>query len=408
MAEFVIERLGHLGDGIAAGPVYVPGALPGERVTGSLNGSVLRDVKILEPTATRVKAPCRHYKSCGGCQLQHADDGFLAEWKTGILREALAAQGIETEMRGIAVSPAKARRRAGFSARRTKKGATAGFHAKGSDLIVELTECHVVAPELLEGARVALALARIGTSRKGELSVAVTLSEAGLDVAVADGKPLDGPLRIALAHLAEAEDLARLAWDDETVVTRRAPMQDFDGIRVVPPPGAFLQATKDSERLLQDEVAAILAGTEPVIDLFAGCGTFALPLAREREVHAVEGSAAMTGALEQGWRQGARLKRVTIEVRDLFREPVVADDLKRFGGAVIDPPRAGAEAQCRELARAQVPVIAYVSCNPVTFARDAKTLTDAGYDLRWVRPVDQFRWSVHVELVAAFLLKSER
>ncbi|QFT83015.1 23S rRNA (uracil-C(5))-methyltransferase RlmCD [Roseovarius sp. THAF27] len=406
MAEFVIERLGHLGDGIAEGPVYVPGALPGERVTGTLEGNVLRDVKILQPAATRVKAPCRHYKSCGGCQLQHADDGFLADWKTGIVREALAAQGIETEMREIAVSPANARRRAGFSARRTKKGATAGFHAKGSDVIVELSECQVVVPELLEGARVAQALARIGTSRKGELSVAVALSEAGLDVRVEGGKSLDGPLRIALAQLAESEDLARLTWDEETVVTRRPPMQDFDGIAVTPPPGAFLQATKDSERLLQDEVAAILAGTEPVIDLFAGCGTFALPLARERAVHAVEGSAGMTRALDEGWRHSARLKKVTVEVRDLFRQPVMAEDLKRFGGAVIDPPRAGAEAQCRELAEAQVPVIAYVSCNPVTFARDAKILTDAGYVVEWVRPVDQFRWSVHVELVAAIRRKT--
>lgn len=407
MSEFMIERLGHLGDGIAQGPVYAPGTLPGERVTGVLHGNVLREVKIVEPSETRVKAPCRHFRSCGGCQLQHAATGFLEEWKTGILREALAAQGIVTEMREIVVSPAYARRRAGFSARRTKKGATAGFHAKWSDVIVELSDCHVIAPELLDGVQVAKDLALIGTSRRGELNVAVTLSEAGLDVAVTDGKPLDGPLRIALAQVAESADLARLAWDDETVVTRRAPMQMFDGIAVVPPPGAFLQATKDSERLLQQEVAAILGGTEPVIDLFSGCGTFALPLARKTAVHAVEGSAAMTHALEDGWRQGARLKQVTVEVRDLFREPVVAEDLKRFGGAVIDPPRAGAEAQCRELAEALVPVIAYVSCNPVSFARDAKILTDAGYVLDWVRPVDQFRWSVHVELVAAFRHHSE-
>jgi len=205
MSEFLIERLGHLGDGIAEGPIYAPGALPGERVAGTLEGNVLREVKIMAPSETRVKARCRHYKSCGGCQLQHADDAFLAQWKTGIVREALAAQGIETEMREIAVSPANARRRAGFSARRTKKGATAGFHAKGSDLIVELSECHVVVPELLEGARVAQDLARIGTSRKGELRVTVTLSEAGPDVRVEGGKPLDGPLRIALAHLADGE-----------------------------------------------------------------------------------------------------------------------------------------------------------------------------------------------------------
>ena len=406
MDEYVINRLGHLGDGIAEGPVYAPNTLPGERVTGHLQGNVLWDVKIVEPSDIRVKAPCRHYKSCGGCQLQHAADGFLAEWKTGIVREALAAQGITAEMREIAVSPARSRRRAGFSARRTKKGATAGFHAKGSDVIVEVTECHVIAPKLLEGVAVARELALVGTSRKGELSVAVTVSEAGLDVKVTGGKPLDGPLRITLAQLAEREDLARLAWEDEVVVTRRAPEQRFDGVAVVPPPGAFLQATKEAERLLQEEVIQIVGKADRVIDLFAGCGTFALSLARTAEVHAVEGDPAMTQALEQGWRQAERLKKVTAEARDLFRNPVIAEDLKRFGAAVIDPPRAGAEAQVRELAEAQLPVIAYVSCNPVSFARDAKILTDAGYTLDWVRPLDQFRWSVHVELIAAFRTNS--
>jgi 23S rRNA (uracil1939-C5)-methyltransferase len=400
--EVTIDRLGHQGDGIAPGPLFAPRTLPGEVISGVREGQALSDIRILTPSAERVQPPCRHYKACGGCQLQHASDSFVASWKQDIARTALAAQGLETEWRAIAISPPRSRRRATFAARRTKKGALAGFHGRSSDVITEIPDCHLLHPDLMEGIPVAEALALAGASRKGPLSVTVTTSENGLDIAVSGGKPLDGPLRIALVQLAESHDLARLAWDDETVAARRPPVQSFGGVSVVPPPGAFLQATQEGEAAL---VAAVLEIAEPgrrVVDLFAGCGTFSLPLARFAEVHAVEGDRDMTRALDQGWRHGQNLKKLTTEARDLFRRPLMPDELRPFDIAVIDPPRAGAEAQVSEIAASGIARVAHVSCNPVSFARDAANLCRAGFSLDWVQVVDQFRWSVHIELVACF------
>jgi 23S rRNA (uracil1939-C5)-methyltransferase len=205
---------------------------------------------------------------------------------------------------------------------------------------------------------------------------------------------------MSLARITEAHGLARLTWEGETVALRTAPMQRFGAALVSPPPGAFLQATAEGEAAL---VAAVREATGParrILDLFAGAGTFALPLAETADLHAVEGDAALLVALDKGWRQTPGLHRVTTETRDLFRRPLEPDELGAFDAVVIDPPRAGAEAQTRALARARVPVIAAVSCNPVTFARDARILVEAGYRIDWVQPVDQFRWSAHVELVA--------
>lgn len=402
--EITITRLGHQGDGIAPGPVYVPRTLPGEVVSGTPEGDRLADMRVVTPSPHRVAPPCRHYRACGGCQLQHASDGFVAEWKQEVVRAALAAQGIEAAMRPVHTSPPRSRRRATIAVRRTKKGALAGFHGRASDVITEIPDCQLLDPALLAAVPVGEALAMLGGSRKGVMAVTLTLSDAGLDVAVRGGKPLDGPLEVALGQLAEAQGLARLAWEGEVIAMRHPPTQRFGKAAVAPPPGAFLQATRDGEQALLAAVQETVAGARRVADLFAGCGTFALPLAETAEVHAVEGESEMTAALDQGWRRAAGLKRVTTEARDLFRRPLLPDELAAFDAVVLDPPRAGAEAQVAELARAKPPVIAYVSCNPVTFARDAKTLVQAGYRLNWVQVVDQFRWSAHVELAAAFSL----
>lgn len=399
-----IERLGHRGDGIAAGPIYVPGALPGEVVEGTVLNGVLAAPRIVTPSVDRVSPPCRHAKACGGCQLQHASDGFVAEWKVDVIRRALTAQGLETEIRPIVTSPRQSRRRAAFSARRTKKGALAGFHRKASDVVVEVPDCILVTPALAAALPMVEALAVLGASRKGELSVLVTDCASGLDVAVTGGKPLDTALRADLARIAQEHGLSRLTWEDETLAFKPA-FQRFDGVDVVPPPGAFLQATEAGEQALRAGVNEALDGCTHLVDLFAGCGTFALPLAKRARVHAVEGEAAMVRALDQGWRQAQGLRHVTHEARDLFRNPLLPDELKRFDGVVIDPPRAGAEAQIAEIASARVPKIAHVSCNPVTFARDCATLVAAGYRLDWVMPVDQFRWSTHVEVVSALSLQ---
>lgn len=404
--EHHITRLGHQGDGIADGPVFAPLTLPKEQVRGRLAGQILQDIRIITPSPDRVAPPCRHFRSCGGCQLQHGSDSFIAHWRHDVVRDALRAHGIETDFAPMHVSPPKSRRRATFSARRTRKGATAGFHARGSDVIVEIPDCRLLHPDLLCGPDIACDLARAGTSRASEISVSITHTAAGLDVAVSGGKPLDRQRREALADLATQHDLARLSWDTETVVTRRPPFLIFGAARVVPPPGAFLQATPEGEAALHAATASILSGARRIVDLFAGCGTFTLPLAAGAEIHAVEGDAAMLDALSTGWRGAQRLCRVTTEPRDLFRRPLLPDELARYDAAIIDPPRAGAEAQIAQIARARIPRLAHISCNPVTFARDARHLIAQGYTMGPIQLVDQFRWSSHVELVAGFSLKS--
>jgi 23S rRNA (uracil1939-C5)-methyltransferase len=402
-----IEKLGHLGDAMAPGengPIFVPQVLPGEVVEGDLAGNRLENVRIITPSVNRVKPPCVHARSCGGCMMQHANDDFVAAWKTDIIRSALAGQGLEAVLRPILTSPPQSRRRATIAGRRTKGGALLGFHARGSDALVAIPHCQLLHPDLMAAFPALEALVITGGSRKSELALTITRSLAGPDISVTGGKPLDGQLRLELARVAEAHGLSRLSWDAEVVALRTAPMQKMGRARVAPPPGAFLQATVQGEADLLAAVQDAVGNAKRITDLFAGAGTFALPLSEQAEVHAVEGDASMMAALDKGWRMAEGLKRITVETRDLFRRPLEPDEFKGVQAVVIDPPRAGAEAQTKTLAIARVPVIASVSCNPVTFARDARILTTAGYRLDWVQPIDQFRWSAHVELAARFSL----
>ena len=403
--KFVIDRLGHHGDGIALGPdgpVFVSQMLPGEEVTGDLAGDRLSNTRIVTPSDQRVRPPCVHAKTCGGCLLQHASDGFVAGWKVDIVKSALAGQGLQADFLPIVTSPPRSRRRATLSARRTKSGALIGFHARGSDTLVAVPECQLLHPDVMAGFAALEALVKIGGSRAGEVSFTVTRSLGGLDVSAIGGKPIDSGLAMELARVVEAFGLARLTWNGETVALRTMPMQRFGRALVAPPPGAFLQATAEGEAALLAAVTAAVGPARRIADLFAGVGTFALPLAERAEVHAVEGEAAMVVAMEKGWRQTDGMRRLTVEARDLYRRPLEADELTGFDAVVIDPPRAGAEAQVATLAKSAVPVIASVSCNPVTFARDAKVLVQAGYVLTSIQIVDQFRWSSHVELVGRF------
>lgn len=404
---WTIERLGRKGDGVAvsgAARALAALTLPGEVIEGEAGEGRIASPRIMTPSADRVRPPCPHYRSCGGCSLMHGSDAFLRDWKVGVVVEALRAQGLQAPVAGVHVSPPRSRRRAVLSGRRTKKGALLGFHARASDIVVDLADCQVLRPAIQSALPLLRQLVIAGASRAAELSLAVTETPAGLDVAVTGGKPMDAALFSTLATLAEQGDLARLSWGtgaEAQSLTRHAPALTFGRAQVVPPPGGFLQATAEGEAALLAAVRGIVGNAPRVLDLFAGCGTFSLPLAESAEVHAVEGLAAPLESLQAGARKAPGLRRITTEIRDLARRPLLPDELD-YHAIVIDPPRAGAESQAREIASSNAATLAWVSCDPVTFARDARILAEAGLDLVRLYVIDQFRWSPHVETVAEF------
>ena len=399
--KLVIQRLGHLGDAIAIGaegPIYLKGFLPGEEV----EGDDLAAMRIITPSPNRVRPPCTHARACGGCALQHAADAFVADWKSEAVQSALRGQGIEAAFLPMQISPPKSRRRATFSGRRTKGGVTVGFHARASDVLVDIPNCQLLHPDLLAAVPKLDPLVRFGATRVAEIQIQVTQTLTGLDVAVSEAKELDAPAQMELARICEAAGFARLTWNGEMVAMRHAPMLRFGRAMVTPPPLAFLQATAQGEAALLAAVRRAVGPARKIVDLFAGLGTFALPLAETADVLAVEGDGKMIAALSLGARNAENLHRVEAQTRDLFRRPLEQDEFKGVDAVVIDPPRAGAEAQMTTLAQTKVPRIAAVSCNPVTFARDAKILLAGGYRLDFVQVVDQFRWSQHIELAAGF------
>lgn len=403
MPTFKINALGRQGDGIADGPVFVARALPGEIVEGDPVDGRIATPKIVEPSGDRVKPPCRHFKTCGGCLMQHASDPLLATWKQDIVREALQAEGLDIPMRDIAVSPAKSRRRAKYAARRTKSGAMAGFHTRGSDALVDIQVCPLVDRGLDGAPALARAIAIQGTSRKAEITVHCTATPNGMDVAVEGGRPMDKDLTWHLPQIAIAHNVVRLFWNGELVAQSATATHPIGKAHVTLPPNAFLQATEHGEKILQACVAEAIEGSKHVLDLFSGCGTFALHIAETAPVTAIEGDKGMAKASQEAANHAGLTHPVKALSRDLFRDPLIASELIKFDAVVLDPPRAGASAQIAELAKSSVSKIAYVSCDPATFARDAKVLVNAGYVPQWVQVVDQFRWSAHVELAAQFI-----
>nr|WP_207102740.1 class I SAM-dependent RNA methyltransferase [Paracoccus shandongensis] len=388
------------------GRALAPLTLPGEQVEGEAAGDRIAAPRIVTPSPDRVRPVCAHYRACGGCSLMHASDGFTTAWKRQVVETALVARGLPAPIEDVHVSPPLSRRRAVLSGRRTKKGALVGFHARASDVIVDLAECHVLRPQITAALPLLRRITVAGASRSGALSMTVIHGPAGLDLTITGGKPMDPALFQALAGLADEGDLARLTWQDQAgdgqSITRRPPALPMDRARVVPPPGGFLQATAEGEAALVAAVRDFTKGASRIVDLFSGCGTFSLPLAETATVLAVEGLAAPLAALDAGWRGAAGLNRVTTQNRDLARRPLLADELNGFDAIVIDPPRAGAEAQAREIAASKVGKVAFVACDPVTFSRDARLLADGGFTMRRLSVVDQFRWSPHVEIVADF------
>ncbi len=404
MAEFEIDRLGHRGDGLAeveGRTVYVPFALPGERVAAVLDGDRAREVRVLRTSPDRADPPCPHFGICGGCALQHLAPGPYAAFKRRLVVDALEDRGLHPEVAATVPIPSASRRRATFAGLMAGRRPLVGFNERGSHRIVPVETCPVSMPRML-GARPALEdLTRLFEPRKAAIDLSVTLCEGGFDVAVAGVRPRDVErLRLPLADVAGAHDLARLSAAGEVVVERRAPVVMIDGVPVVPPPGGFLQASAAAEAAIADLVLAGVGGARRVADLFAGVGTFALRRARRATVLAAEGDKAAAAALDRAMRAATGRGRITVEARDLTRRPLVEKELDRLDAVVFDPPRAGAAEQSAWIAKSAVPAVVAVSCNPATLARDLRTLVDGGYRIEAVTPVDQFLWSAHVEAVA--------
>lgn len=349
--------------------------------------------------ANQAKPVCPHFGTCGGCQFQHVSDDYLANWKADQVTSALANVGIEAKLRRLHCSPDRSRRRATLAARRTKKTVLLGYHAKGSDQIVDIATCPLVVPAIEASLPALRDLTRMAATRSRPIKYHVTQTENGLDLVIADAREFRPENAADISKL----PFARITWNGDLVAMETPPIVRFDGIPVELPPGAFLQATRHGEAALTDAVREAVGNARQIADLFCGCGTFALPLSRHASITAMDAQGDMIAALDTAWRRADSLRAITGERRDLFRRPLLASELSRFEAIVLDPPRAGASAQVAEIARSDVPVVAYVSCNPATFARDAAVLTRSGYRLDWLDVVDQFRWSPHTELAARFV-----
>lgn len=391
-----IIRIAARGDGVSADGRYAALAAPGDRLT--------RDGTVL-PGPHHAGPACSHYPECGGCQLQHLDEESFAGFVADRIRNALAGQNIEAgEIRAPHLSPPNSRRRASLRAERRGKKVLIGFNAGQSHRIIDIKDCAILHPTLFALIEPLRRLIGPMLRDKRTAGIRMTLADQGVDLLL-EGVEADGLAAAeGLSAFAENHMLARLSLDDgygpQTRWEPEPVTVTLGGTAVPLTHDAFLQATADGEKVLVDAVRSAIGDAATAADLFSGLGTFALAIADGRKVYAAE--AARDPAFSLKSAAGRALRAVFVEHRDLYRRPLTTAELDRFGAIILDPPRAGAEMQVAALASSKAPKIAYVSCNPATFARDAKTLIGGGYRLDWVQPVGQFRWSTHVELAAAF------
>ncbi|RDJ15696.1 RNA methyltransferase [Rhizobium phaseoli] len=406
----IIEKLGAQGDGIAGsagGPVYVPFSLPGETVAIARVKSHGTIMSIATASPDRQEPPCRHFGpdgvngTCGGCTLQHLADGPYRAFKRQLVVDALKSKGLTPDVGDIVPARPGERRRVVFAARKTEKGMLIGFNQAESHHIVAIEECPISSAGVVARLPAIKAIAASLATNAEPFRVAVLETLSGLDIAVDEIKKLSDPQRRkAIETVLGLRGIARVTLNGEILVEPAKPIIDFGGVEVSPPAGGFAQATKPAEEAMAELVLAHVGKAKRIADLFAGAGTFSLRLARIGRVHAVEAEAAALAALDQAARKTQGLKPVSVEKRDLFRRPVMTQEFKPYDAVVFDPPRAGAEFQCKELARSAVKKIAAVSCNPLTLARDLAILVEGGYRITGVTPIDQFLWTSHVEVVA--------
>jgi 23S rRNA (uracil1939-C5)-methyltransferase len=400
--RLTISHVGHRGDGVADGR-FVPYSLPGEVVEVAGEAERAAPARILKPSPDRVEPPCPYFGTCGGCALQHWASTPYLDWKRDLVATALRQHGLAAEIAPTIDAHGEGRRRVTLHARRGDgRELKVGFAAARSHAIIAIDACPLLAPSLDTALPAARVVARVLEGIGKPLDIQITATAEGLDVELRGAGRLAEKERLALIAAANAAGLVRLTNHGDLVMQREPPTLAVYGIRVPLPPGAFLQATEAGENALAGLVLDAVGKAKSVADLFCGIGPFALRLARRAKVLAADSDAQAIAALAAATRNASGLKPIRAEARDLFRRPYMAKDLKGLDAVVFDPPRAGAEAQVAILAKADIGGIVAVSCNPGTFARDAAILGAAGWKLGTVTPVDQFKWSAHVELVAAF------
>ncbi len=401
-----VDNLGHRGEGIAGAGgtrLFIPYALPGDTVSVLRHGERGDLVGLLAASPDRIAPVCPYFTVCGGCAVQAWAEPAYAAWKRNLLVEQLARGGVAVPVAELVDAHGEGRRRATFHARVGADGRTlVGYMRARSHDIVPIANCPILAPGLAGALPAAEALALALASAGKPLDLLCTATPEGLDIDLRGHGPLADDERQRLVALAVGHDLARLSNHGVVVLERRKPALAVGAALVELPPGAFLQATAAGESALAGRVTAALRGAGRIADLFSGIGTFALRLAGTAEVEAIDSDAPALAAIDRAARAASGLRRVKVQARDLHRRPLLADELARFDAVCLDPPRAGAEAQTRELAASPVTTVVSIACDPASFARDAAILLGAGFRCDDVVPVDQFRYAAHLEMVAVF------
>jgi 23S rRNA (uracil1939-C5)-methyltransferase len=408
--RFLIDHVGHLGDGVALAEgrsLFVPYTLGGEMVEVAAAPGHHPDrrqlVRIEQASPERIEPLCQHFGICGGCAIQHWETERYRVWKRDLVIATLAQAKINCEVSSLIDAHGKGRRRMTVHARKGSHHVLkVGFAAAHSHDVVPIDRCPILDPGLNGALDAAWALAEPLTGIGKPLDIQITATDSGLDVDVRGSGPLPSAAVTTLSLVAAKHALARLTRHGELVLMRQPPGVTMGKARVILPPGSFLQATVAGEETLAALVAEHCRRAKHLADLFCGVGPFALRLAEKSRVSAYDNDAGAIASLQKAVTSTSGLKPVRVEARDLFRRPLVAEELRDFDAVVFDPPRQGAQAQAERLAASKVPLVIAVSCNVATFARDARILIEGGYKIEGVTPVDQFRHTPHVELVARF------
>lgn len=403
--ELTIDFIGAQGDGVArrqgAAPIFVPFALPGEQVCVTLEKSRGTLVDITKASDQRIAPACPHFGVCGGCTSQHMSPDLYRNWKLGLVQSAFEKAGIECQINRFLPCEPGERRRVTFTAQRSEGRLNFGFFQEGTHDIAPIEDCPIAVLQISQALDALKDLSQTLAPQSAKLQLTVTSCDNGLDVAINEDATLqDHSKQAAIRKVMSSDRLIRLSQGDDILIEKRPPVISFGDANIHPPSGSFVQASARAEKQMVEIVTKHLKSCKKIADLFSGCGTFTFPLARKSATHAVEAEGAALNAIDKAFRNRQGLKPITTERRDLFRRPLMRDELKHYQGVIFDPPRAGAQAQCKQLACSVVPKIAAVSCNPISLARDLKLLRDGRYKIKSITVIDQFLWTPHVEVVA--------